>query len=483
MQPSAQDQARKSFLLLTPFPYNDGERYNINVDAVISRHSGARTKSGVFFPTGLAYISALLKQHGFPVQLLDVVPQDVSLQAVLRATEETDFIVMPVSSTRWEDTIAFLKAHDHRVRIGISNFASLYAEKLLREGICDIVLHGEVEFTCLKIAQAFGRSPKPDLSEIEGLSFLDDGEIVRTPPASLTKDLDQIPFPDREGMDHSVYTDAAFLGAPTAYILTARGCPFRCTFCSTHLTYNYRAYYRSPENVVAEVQEVVQKYGVHNIYFIDDTFTLHPTRVNKICDLITEQKLDIRWACLGRIDVINDVMLEKMKAAGCIEIRFGIESGNDQILKNIKKDLTVAKVEKGIRLMEKHGMRYTLFFMLGNPGEDRATVRETIRFARKLNALFASFNIATPLPGSALFDSHRESFEFDDISSFNTVSSDFSVCELSPRTLRRYLIYAYFSYYIRPAFFMKLFSELRSRPRETWTTLKFLAQQARAVIG
>ena len=485
LDPANATGGTKRVLLLTPFPFKGGERYNVNVDATISRHSGAKTKSGVFFPTGLAYISSVLKQDGFDVQLADAIPQDYQTDAVLELARQSDILVMPVASTRYSDTTEFLKSQKAKIRIGISNFASLFADKLLNEDICDIIVHGEVEYTCLEVAKAYRSTGEPDLSGICGISYLDEGRVRQTPARALTKDLDSIPFPDREGMDHSVYTDVAFLGSPTAYVLTARGCPFKCTFCSTHLTYNYAAYYRSPENVVAEVEEVVGKHGVKNIYFIDDTFTLKPRRIEKICDLLIERELNktIQWACLGRLDIINDTVLQKMKEAGCIEIRFGVESGNDRILEIIKKNLTVAQIERGVSLMKKHGIRYTLFFMLGNPGETQKTVRDTIRFAKKLNPLFASFNIATPLPGSPLYDENKDQFEFSDIETFNTVSSNYTLCELTPEELRRELKFAYYSYYLRPSFCLKLLSELSKRPRETFSTIRFLLAQARAVLS
>ncbi len=471
-------------LLLSPFAYKSNKNYNVNVDSTISRHSGAKTKNGAFYPTGLGYISSILKQAGFPVRLMDPGPQSSSVAQVLAEAEKANFIIMPISAPRYEETTSFLKNYRNKIRIGISNFASIYAEKLLKEGVCDIICHGEVEQTCSELVQAYYDSGKPELSKINGISFIDqNGTIIKTASRPLTDKLDSIPFPDREGFDQNLYNDVAFFGAPTAYILTARGCPFKCTFCSTHLTYNYKVNYRSPENVVAEVESVIRNHGIKNFFFIDDTFTLVPSRVKKICDLIMEKKLDIQWACLGRLDVLNDEMLVKMKAAGCIEVRMGAESGNDSILKNTKKDLTVTQIEKGINLMKKHKMRYTLFFMIGNQGETKETVLQTIRFAKKLNPIFASFNISTPLPGSELFERYKESFQFNDIQTFNTVSSNFSVCDLSPKQLRHLLLYAYFSYYFRPSFFMKLFSELIQRPKDTGKIIYFLFQQARAVVS
>lgn len=475
---------KNSFLLLSPFPFDGKSRHNVNVDPVITRHSGAKTKSGVFYPTGLGYVSSVLKNHGFSCHLIDPVPQQLTQHDVERLADKASFIIMPVSSTRYDETVTFLKNYPNKVRIAISNFASIYAEKLIRNDICDIVVHGEVESTCLEIAKAYQNTRSPLLSEIAGISFKNKntGEAIKTTTRPLTKDLDSIPFPDRDSIHNNAYTDIAFFGAPTAYILTARGCPFRCTFCSTHLMYNYRVYFRSPENVVDEIEEVVNRYGITNFFFIDDTFTMVPRRVRHICDLIIKRRLNIKWVCHGRLDIINEPMLIIMKRAGCIEIRSGVESGNNQILKDIKKQLTTEQVETGVSLIEKHGIRNTLFFMIGNPGETKKTIKETIHFAKKLNATFVSFNIATPLPGSDLFEKYRESFQFQDIKTFDTLSSKFSMCGIPPRTLRRFLVFAYSTYYLRLGFFVKLLWEFKRQPREALNSLRFLLLQAKAIV-
>lgn len=479
-------QSPKDFkvLLITPFPYVNDERYNVNVDAVISRHSGAKTKSGVIYPIGHAYVASVLKNKGFDVNLLDVVPQTISRQEVIKQAAESQMIIMPISSSRYDDTYAFLLANKGKIRIGISNFASIYAEKLLKEGLCDVVVHGEVEFACLEIAQAYLQEQGRDLSKIMGISYLDrDNNIIKTGPRPIFQDLDAIPFPYREKMDHSVYSDIAFLGEPTAFVITARGCPYKCTFCSTHLTYNYKVNYRSAKNVVDEIEEVLARFGVKNFYFLDDTFTLGLKRIEEICQMILDRNLKIKFACLGRIDLVNDKMLNLLKEAGCIDIRFGVESGNDEILKNVKKDLTLQQIERGIALMDKYKIRYSLFFMLGNPGETRQTILDTIRFAKKLNPLFASFNISTPLPGSELFEQHKTFFNFNDIKTFDTVASNFSMCSAPVASLRKLLIYAYISYYFRFRFFARIIMEILHDPKNMFQTICFLYRQGRAVIG
>ncbi|MDE3259275.1 MAG: radical SAM protein [Gemmatimonadota bacterium] len=471
-----------SFLLVTPFPFKSRNDYVTNIDGIISRHSGSKAKHGVCYPTGLAYISSILKQNGFETYLIDPQPQNYSLSEIERYANLADVILIPISHTRYDDITSWLRLYKDKIRIGVSNFASICSDELLKSGSCDIVIQGENEYTCLELAKAFKVSTSPDLSKIAGISFLKNGIVFNTVERPLPKNLDRIPFPDRQGLNLNVYTDIAFRGSPTAFVLTARGCVYKCTFCSTHQMYDYKAYYRSPENVVNEIEEVIHKYGITSFFFIDDTFTLLPRRVERICDLIVQRNLGIQWACLGRIDLINDDMLMKMKRAGCIEIRFGIESGDDQILMNIRKNLTVSQVELGIQLMRKHKMRYSLFFMIGNPGETRNSIRRTIRFSKKLNASIVSFNISTPLPGSPLFDLYKEKIGKDQIKTFDTLSTDFSFCELPPKVLRRYLIFAYVSYYFRPAFLFQCLFEMISRPREIFKTTAFFLRQAMVIL-
>ena len=165
-------------LLVTPFSYDDSNNFNVNVDAVISRHSGAKTKNGTFYPTGLGYISSVLKEGGIQTKILDVIPQGISNNQVHIYSQKADIIIMPISSTRFNDTKKYLLDFRDKIRIGISNFASIYDKEILEDDICDFIIHGEVEYTCRELIAEIRKSER-NLSSVNGISFLQNGKVYK----------------------------------------------------------------------------------------------------------------------------------------------------------------------------------------------------------------------------------------------------------------------------------------------------------------
>ena len=157
-----------------------------------------------------------------------------------------------------------------------------------------------------------------------------------------------------------------------------------------------------------EVEDIINNYGINHIFFIDDTFTIGEKRVIALCKLLREKNLNIEWICLGRVDTVTEPMLAAMKRAGCKEIIYGIESASPAVLATTKKNITLEQMERAVRVTKKLGIRVSLFFMFGNPGDTLESIRETSRLARKLNPNFASFNIATPDPGTPLFETVKD---------------------------------------------------------------------------
>jgi anaerobic magnesium-protoporphyrin IX monomethyl ester cyclase len=299
----------------------------------------------------------------------------------------------------------------------------------------------------------------------------------------LTEDLDLLPFPARDLVDNTKYHIVSFPGKPVAMVLTSRGCPFCCTFCATHLFYGRNRNVRSPENVVQEVEEIVDRYGIKQIFFIDDTFTIGEKRVIALCRLLQERKLSIEWICLGRVDTVTEPMLREMRRAGCREIIYGIESASPEVLAATKKDITREQMEQAVRLTKNFGMRVSLFFMFGNPGDTLESIRQTSRLARKLNPNFASFNIATPDPGTPLFDQFKDQFAADTFETFDRLNTDFSMCEVPASRLRRELIKAYLFYYGRPAYWFNLFRYLASDPFNAPQMIRLFYRQAMSVLS
>jgi radical SAM superfamily enzyme YgiQ (UPF0313 family) len=242
--------------------------------------------------------------------------------------------------------------------------------------------------------------------------------------------------------------------------MTSRGCPYRCLFCDRpHLGKKFRA--RSAINVVDEIEECVKK-GIGEFIFYDDTFTIDRQRVFDICDEILRRKLDIMWDIRTRVDNVDKVLLERLKAAGCARIHYGVESGNPEILKVLRKGITIEQVERAFKLTKEAGIATLAYFMIGSPGETRSQILETIKFARKLAPDFVHFSIATPYPATPLYQIGLEGGQLknDYWREFaRNPTSDF-VPELweekmSGQELLGLLKYTYKSFYIRPGYIIK----------------------------
>ncbi len=190
---------------------------------------------------------------------------------------------------------------------------------------------------------------------------------------------------------------------PAISMLTSRGCPGVCTFCYKKMFGN-KTRFRSAHSLIAEIEYLVANYGIREIVFYDDTFTVHKDNVKKFCELLIEKKINLSWSCMSRIDCTDELLLQLMKQAGCHQICYGIESAEEQILKNIKKNISLQKAEKICQATKKAGITLRLAFMLGNPGENEVTLNKTIALALRLKPDLVQFNVTTPYPGTEMFE-------------------------------------------------------------------------------
>ncbi len=240
-----------------------------------------------------------------------------------------------------------------------------------------------------------------DLHGIKGLAWRDGGEIVVNLPRPFIKDLDDMPIPMHELLPLLKYRMPLIKG-PFTFIVTSRGCPAGCTYCIKHVSYQYSARLRSPELIMQELWQL-KKLGIHNIHMYADLFTVNRDQVVELCRRIIDEKLDIRWTCNSRVDYVDEEMLTLMGKAGCWLISWGIESGNEQILKHARKGAYPDKAERALVWAKKAGIKNWGYFIIGLPGETEATIRETIEFSKKLPLDIALFHVAAPYPGTPFF--------------------------------------------------------------------------------
>jgi anaerobic magnesium-protoporphyrin IX monomethyl ester cyclase len=299
------------------------------------------------------------------------------------------------------------------------------------------------------------------LREVMGISYREGSETVSAPARPGEVDLDSLPFlayhllPWKKYRPHPPHGRAL----PFAVIITSRGCPYNCAYCSKPVFgRKFRA--QSPERVVAELAYYRDKLGVREFAFYDDVFTLNKQRARDISEGILRKGLKMHWSCETRVNLVDRELLRHMKQAGCYSIAYGIESASEEILGSLCKDIELGQVEEAVGMTHEAGIQTVGYFMLGSPGETPATVKKTIDFARKLKLDFAQFSITTPFPGTRLYDLYMKGREGENIpwESFvyagtgEGVTPVFESDLLKRDEIRRWAKHAYREFYLRPSY-------------------------------
>lgn len=345
---------------------------------------------------GLGYLSSYLENSGVEVKVIDAKLERLTLDDVIEMTlhEEPDVIGLTAMTHEIDRANEIAVSIRNRINealfvIGGVHVTALPRETLSAYNVFDVGIIGEGELTLQKLVDMLAQR-KRDFSTIDGIVYRKGTGIILNKEQSWIQDLDSLPFP---AWRH-------FPKATVYRIITARGCPFPCVFCMRASGKTQRV--RSPENVVSEIEHVIKVKKPEKFMFSDETFTLNKNHVNRICDLLIEKKLhkEIKWGSTTRVDVISFELLDKMKSAGCYEIQFGVESGNEQVLRAIRKNIHMDQASKAINLAKKVGLHTEAAFILGHPNETFDTAYDTINFAAQLNPDILQLGIMVPYPGT-----------------------------------------------------------------------------------
>ena len=265
----------------------------------------------------------------------------------------------------------------------------------------DIAIAGEAETTINTLILA--RRNGTDFSKVGGILFRDHLDQIRqTEPEPFWTDLDKIPFPARDLMKNHLYTRPD-TGEPQATIQTSRGCPSQCIFCLSPIISGMKLRERSVGNIIAELEECVNRYHIRNFFFRADTFTMNKKSVIELCKEIINRKLNISWVANSRVNTIDEERLAWMKKAGCWLVAFGIESGNDEIQKQIKKGSTQAQAREAVKLCKKIGIKTYGFYLIGFPWETKEMIMDTLQLAKELRCDFSEIHIAVPYEGTEFY--------------------------------------------------------------------------------
>ncbi len=349
-------------------------------------------------PLGLGYLSSYLKNKGHKVRIIDGLNQNLSNEKIVDLCFDDDLTGVSILSSyicQASDLVKKLKSKGKKVVIGGPHVSAL-TENVLNETGADYAVSGEGEETFAAIADAIDNN-----NHVNRIS----GNI-----GDFIEELDSIPFPDWDQINPVLYKKAPHGGLiksfPVAPLVTSRGCPYECTFCASPKLWNKRIRFRSPENIIEEIKYLVKKFKVKEIHFEDDNLTLKKDHIIKICELMLRENIKVSWATPNgvRADTLDSDIIKLMKGAGCYYLAFGIESGDEAILKNIKKRTNLEIIQKAINLARKAGIMTQGFFIFGLPGETEKSIRKTIDFAKKSGLDRAQFLLLDVLPGSSLWD-------------------------------------------------------------------------------
>ena len=360
---------------------------------------------GVVAPLGLGYLAAVLRNEGHTVSIVDGLALDLTPPGLAEAIKDFDpdmvgITVMTSGLTNCLRDARICKAGGVKYVVVGGPQLSLFPKETLSHEVIDFGIIGEGERSMVKLVSALQEGTP--FKDLRGLIYKE-GETVYVNEPDIIDDLDSLPLPARDLFPMERYSSIASEGKGATTMISSRGCPFQCGFC-TNPPFMRRHRRRDPRRVVDEIEEVVKEHGVEEIMFYDDTLTLSREHAEEICHQILARGLKIKWSSPTRIDCVDRELLSLMSRAGCVHLRMGVESGNPRILKLMRKEIDLTQVKKVFRWTRELRIKTFAFFIIGYATETPATIKETIRFACELDPDAVIFSVATPYPGTHLFE-------------------------------------------------------------------------------
>ncbi len=360
-------------------------------------------------PLGLAMLAAMLEKENIPVTIIDGALDKIDVNEIPELVKKEDPFLIGVTGTTWNrfdsfETIRKIKKAMPDIPVVYggphATFAAQDTLKNLPE--VDIIVRGEGEHTFTLLVKSI--LAKEDISGIDGIAFRKNGDIVINPPATLIDNLDVLPEPARHMLKINQYNET-FFGKKSTTVMTSRGCPIECVYCSTSMLWGKFHRCRSPKLVADEIESLINKYGIEAVWFFDDTLTLKKSHIEGLIAEITSRKLNIIWYCEVRVNTVDKELLTAMYNAGCRYISFGVETGSPRILKTINKGITLQQVENVIDWCNELGIKTKAFFMLGLPDETVEDAKMTIDLIKKLKKKVTVIALAggtSILPGTRM---------------------------------------------------------------------------------
>lgn len=439
----------------------------MNFDVALGRARSIKDYT-VMIPHGLASIASFLRSHHIDVMIIDAYSHNLSIDQIVESALKYNPAVVGISSVTTVMPIANeiarrIKARNRSITtVAGGPHPTILPDETLSNIDIDFVVRGEGEITMLEL---LNKIEERDFSSVKGISYRDNGKVAHNPDREYIRNLDDLPMPAYDLLPMQLYGAPPqwSLAAPSYQLVASRGCPYSCGFCFVGMGKQIR--YKSASNACDEIDHLIKKYNCKQIVFVDSTFPFNRKHAEQICGEIINRGLNkkIVWFTSTRVDIVDQDMLNLMHEAGCRLITYGVESGSQQILDFMNKGITPKQIAMAVKMAHKAKIDITASYILGLPGETRKTITDTIKFAKRLNTLYAQFNIIVPYPGTKVFDyavennmlRNRDWNNYVSLASMTDLEPPFIAAGLTKDELLSFQRKAYRDYYFRPLIMLK----------------------------
>ncbi len=444
----------------------------------------------IFPPLGLFYIAAALEKAGHQVKIKDLFPNsdyDKTIEEV--KNYQPDWVGVSITTYQFPiaaELISKIKQNIKNTRIVCGGVhATLFSREIIENLDVDFVICGEGELTVVDLCEAI--SNNKDFKNIKGLAYNQNGKAIINQPRELIEDLDQVPFPARHLVNFNSYLRppgvmrGIWMKRGTT-IMATRGCPGACTFCGSKIMFGRRIRRRSVANVIEELKLLKENYNIDGLYFVDDTLLANKVWLLEFLEEFCKLNYNLAWGCLSRVNNIDEEIAQALAKAGCKQLEFGVESGSQKVLKNLKKGTTVEQAINAFKIAKKYKIRPSGSFMVGSPGETYEDIDLTYKIVKKLKPAFVTFFYITPYPGTELYDYAKKNnyLKTEDFSKFEVrepgiLEINFKKDELvriRRKLQNSFMLTNIFSYLKNPRFMWNLLIFLIKNFKITFNALK-----------
>ena len=414
-----------------------------------------------FTPLGLGYLASVLEKSKYDVNIIDCQALDINYKEFKTEINKKQADIFGITSTTltYKSALKIIKIAKEVWPKSITLLGGPHVTFWDKESLkecpeLDIVVRKEGEETFLDIV---GRIEEgKTYYDTLGTTCRKKEKIIKNDDRPYIENLDDLPFPAHHLWPLERLTKHGIIIFP---IISSRGCVYWCDFCTTVRMFGRRYRMRTPKNVVDELQYLKKRFGANRFTFYDDAFTVDQDRVLEICREIKNRKLKIEWDCETRVDMVTKELLVEMKNAGCESIWFGVESGSQKVLDAMRKGISPSQIVKAFKWAKEAGLITVAGVVLGFPGETKETIEETTKFIEKLNPNDVGYYIATPYPGTPLYNKVVEEgiLRITDFNKFDTATPLFEMGTMTGDELRDIRERAFQRFYLRPAYFFSIF--------------------------